>query len=81
MPEAAALEARIRKAMAEGARSEALALAGDAHALSGWTVLGAAKMGDKTCTAIVEQAADYLGLGRANLVNLLTLRFWFWISA
>jgi len=67
---AAALEARIRKAIAEGARSEAPAFAGGDGALSGWTVLRAARMGDKICTAIVEQAADYLGLGLANLVNL-----------
>src|SRR5437867_9343881 len=33
-------------------------------------VLKASEMGDKTCSAIVEQAAKYLGLGLANLVNL-----------
>ena len=33
-------------------------------------VLKAAEKGDKTCSAIVEQAANYLGLGLANLVNL-----------
>ncbi len=68
---AAALEARIRKAVAEGSSSEVLALAGDdRNKISGWTVLKAASMGDKTCSAIVEQAANYLGLALANLVNL-----------
>jgi predicted NBD/HSP70 family sugar kinase len=68
---AAALEARIRKALAEGSSSEALALAeGDSSKISGWTVLKAAHLGDKTCSAIVEQAGNYLGLGLANLVNL-----------
>ena len=68
---AAALESRIRKAIAEGSPSVALSLAGgDASSLSGWTVLRAASMGDKTCSAIVEQAGNYLGLGLANLVNL-----------
>ena len=33
-------------------------------------ILSAAKAGDKACAAIVEQAANYLGLGLANLVNL-----------
>lgn len=68
---AAALESRIRKAIAEGSPSVALSLAaGDTSRLSGWTVLRAAGMGDKTCSAIVEQAGNYLGLGLANLVNL-----------
>lgn len=68
---AAALEARIRKAISDGGSSGALALVGgDLSKLTGWTVLTAAKMGDKTCAAIVEQAATCLGLGLANLVNL-----------
>ncbi len=68
---AAAIEARIRKAIAEGSGSEVVSLAGgDPGAVSGWMVLRAAEMGDKTCSAIVEQAANYLGLGLANLVNL-----------
>jgi predicted NBD/HSP70 family sugar kinase len=49
----------------------ALSLAGgDATSLSGWTVFQAASLGDKTCSVIVEQAGNYLGLGLANLVNL-----------
>jgi predicted NBD/HSP70 family sugar kinase len=68
---AVALKARIRRAISEGSTSQALALAGgDVDNISAWTVLTAAKLGDKTCNAIVEQAGDYLGLGLANIVNL-----------
>ncbi len=68
---AAAIETRIRKAIAEGSGSDVISLAGgDPAAVTGWMVLRAAEMGDKTCSAIVEQAANYLGLGLANLVNL-----------
>lgn len=68
---AAALETRIRRAVAEGSTSLALARAnGNPEKISGWTVLEAARQGDKTCTAIVEQLGNYLGLGLANLVNL-----------
>jgi len=68
---AAAIEARIRKAIAEGSGSDVISLAGgDPDAVSGWMVLKAAEKGDKTCSAIVEQAANYLGLGLATLVNL-----------
>jgi N-acetylglucosamine repressor len=68
---AAAIQTRIRKAIADGGGSEVLALAGGNPAnVSGWMVLSAAKAGDKACAAIVEQAANYLGLGLANLVNL-----------
>ena len=68
---AAAIEARIRKAIAEGGGSEVLTMAGGKpERVTGWMVLSAAKMGDKASAAIVEQAANYLGLGLANLVNL-----------
>jgi len=68
---AAALQSRMRKAIAEGSTSEALALAdGDPNKVTGWTVLEAAGRGDKTSLAIVEQAGSYLGVGLANLVNL-----------
>ncbi|HTS69893.1 MAG TPA: ROK family protein [Terriglobia bacterium] len=68
---AAALVARVRKAIAEGGTSSALALAGgDAGQITGRTVLQAAGNGDKICAAIMEQAADHLGVGLANLVNL-----------
>src|SRR4029077_13511723 len=59
------------KAIAEGSGSEVIRLAGGGPpAGSGGVGLKAAEMGDKTCSAIVEQAANYLGLGLANLVNL-----------
>lgn len=68
---AAALEARIRRAISEGSLTEALSLAGnDPSAITGWMVFEAARKGDKTCAALVEQIATYLGLGLANLVNL-----------
>ncbi len=68
---AAAIQTKIRKAIADGAGSEVLGLAnGDPARVSGWMILSAAKAGDKACAAIVEQAANYLGLGLANLVNL-----------
>jgi predicted NBD/HSP70 family sugar kinase len=68
---AAAIQSRIRKAIADGGGSEVLALAGgDPANVSGWMILSAANAGDKACAAIVEQATNYLGLGLANLVNL-----------
>lgn len=66
-----AIEARCRKAVQEGSNSCALQLAnGNAANITGWTVLAAAKLGDKTCVAIVEELAKYLGLGISTLVNL-----------
>ncbi len=66
-----AIETRCRKAIQEGGNSQALQLAnGDAGKITGWTVLQAAKLGDKTCVAIVEELGKYLGLGIATLVNL-----------
>jgi len=68
---AAALEGKFRKAVAEGGSSHALELVdGDESKITGWTVMKAAQLGDKTCTALVEQVGNYLGLGLANLVNL-----------
>lgn len=69
---AAALAARMRKAIADGSTSEALMLAdGDMNKISGFTVLEAARRGDKTSAALVEQVANYLGLALANMVNSL----------
>jgi predicted NBD/HSP70 family sugar kinase len=66
-----ALEARCRRAVQEGSHSRALELAnGKVGNISGWTVLEAANLGDKTCVAIVEELAKYLGLGISTLVNL-----------
>jgi glucokinase len=71
---ASALQARVRKAIAEGGISAANTLAeGDPNQITGWTALQAAGQGDKICAAIVEQAGNYLGVGLANLVNLFNL--------
>jgi N-acetylglucosamine repressor len=68
---AAAIESRMRRAISEGATSEVLALAnGDPNRVTGWMVLQAARTGDKTSLALIEQVGTYLGLGLANLVNL-----------
>ena len=68
---ASVLEMRVRKAISEGSGTQVLTLAGgDPENISGWTVLKAASLGDKTCLAITEQMTNYLGLGLANLVNL-----------
>lgn len=69
---APAIAARARKAVLEGSNSEVLGLAGgELAAITGWMVLEAARNGDKMCVAIVEDLGEYLGLGIANLVNLL----------
>jgi len=71
MAGALALELRIRKAISEGSSPQGLATrGGEAQEISAWQVLKAASEGDKTCSTIVEQAGNYLGLGIANLVNL-----------
>jgi N-acetylglucosamine repressor len=68
---AAAVQSRIRQALAEGSSSQAQTLAGgDVHKISVWTVMQAARLGDKICTAIVQQVGNCLGLGIADLVNL-----------
>jgi len=66
-----AIEARCRKAIRDGGKSQALEVAcGDVTKITGWTVLETSKLGDKTCIAIVEELAKYLGLGLSALVNL-----------
>jgi predicted NBD/HSP70 family sugar kinase len=68
---AAAMEARIRKALSEGAASQAVELAGgDPQKIRAWTVLRAANAGDKMCNNIVLEIGRSLGTGIANLVNL-----------
>ena len=68
---ASAVESRIRKAIAEGARSRLTATNnGSTGQVSVWDVLAGAREGDKTCLAITEQLSSYLGLALANLVNL-----------
>jgi len=65
------LGAQARRAILEGGSSQALALAeGDPEKITGWTVLQAAKSGDKMCGALVEELENYLGLALANVVNL-----------
>ena len=67
-----ALAARFRKIMRDGGSSMAARNAdGELERVTGWMVLEAASAGNKTCTAIVEEMGRYLGLGLANLVNLV----------
>jgi len=69
---APAIAGRARRAVLEGTNSEVLTLAGrDPANITGWHVLQAAAMGDKMCLAIVEDLGEHLGLGLANLVNLM----------
>jgi predicted NBD/HSP70 family sugar kinase len=66
-----ALEAQLRKFVAEGGTSRCLEMAeGDLQRIDGWMVLKAARLGDKLSLAIVEDLAKHLGLALANLVNL-----------
>lgn len=66
-----ALASRARSAVLEGSGSQVLELAkGDPEKITGWMVFQAAKLGDKMCSAIIEEMEKYLGLAIANLVNL-----------
>lgn len=66
-----ALEASVRRALAQGGFSQALSLAGGkVENLTGWHVLQAAHDGDKMAVALVDGIVNYLGLGLANLANL-----------
>ncbi len=68
---ARAVEGRMRRAIAEGGTSLALAAAGgDPERITAWMVLDAASRGDKIAANIVAEVARHLGLGLANLVNL-----------
>jgi N-acetylglucosamine repressor len=67
-----ALAARFRKIMRDGGSSIAARNADpETEQVTGWMVLEAASAGDKTCTAIVEEMGRYLGLGLANMVNMV----------
>lgn len=67
----AAVEGRIRKALAEGAISQVISLAdGDPAAITTQMVLQAALAGDKMCGNIVSELAHDLGVALANVVNL-----------
>jgi glucokinase len=67
---AAAVESRVRKAIAEGGRSSVATQESGTEQITVWDILTAAASGDKICLAIVEQVQSYLGLGLANLANL-----------
>jgi predicted NBD/HSP70 family sugar kinase len=67
----AAVEARIRQALGEGAGSQVVArVGGDPARITAWDVFSAAKAGDKMCGNIVTELGDNLGIAIANLVNL-----------
>ncbi len=66
-----AVEARVRRAIADGGVTEVLAMAdGDASRITGWMVFEAAGRGDKISSNLVAEVGKHLGLGIANLVNL-----------
>ena len=66
-----ALRSRIRRVVEEGASPGIRAASDvDSATTTAWTVLEAAKSGDKICRNIVADMARHLGLGIANLVNL-----------
>jgi predicted NBD/HSP70 family sugar kinase len=66
-----AVEARMRRAIAEGALTQALQLAGgDPAKVTAWMVLQAAAAGDKMSGNIVSELARDIGVGIANVVNL-----------
>ena len=66
-----AIEARMRRAIAEGALTQALQLAGgDPAKITAWMVLQAAAAGDKMSGNIVSELARDIGIGIANVVNL-----------
>lgn len=67
----AAVEARIRQALGEGAGSQVVArVGGDLSKITAWDVFSAAKAGDKMCVNIVTELGDNLGIAIANMVNL-----------
>lgn len=67
----AAVEGRIRKALAEGAISQVISLAGgDPAAITTQMVLQSALAGDKMCGNIASELAHDLGVALANVVNL-----------
>jgi len=66
---AAAVEARVRKALAEGVTSRALAGVAP-QSITAWEVFAAAANNDKLCRNIVAETAEDIGIATANLVNL-----------
>src|SRR4051794_13020537 len=66
-----AVETRVRRAVADGGKTEVLEMAGgDPARINGWMVFEAASRGDKIAGNTVAMVGRYLGLGIANLVNL-----------
>jgi predicted NBD/HSP70 family sugar kinase len=66
-----AVERQVRKALAEGASSQVVALARQANSkITAWLAFQAACDGDKTCGHIVSEIGGYIGVAVANLVNL-----------
>ena len=66
-----AVETRVRRALADGGKTEVWDMAGgDPSRISGWMVFEAASRGDKIAGNTVAVVGRYLGLGIANLVNL-----------
>jgi N-acetylglucosamine repressor len=66
-----AVEARVRRAVADGGKTEVLQMAGgDPSRINGWMVFEAASRGDKIAGNTVAAVGRHLGLGIANLVNL-----------
>ena len=66
-----AVETRVRRAIADGGKTEVLDMAGgEADRINGWMVFEAASRGDKIAGNTVAGVGRYLGLGIANLVNL-----------
>lgn len=65
------IEARMRRAIGEGALTQALQLAnGDPAKITAWMILQAAAAGDKMSGNIVSELARDIGVGIANVVNL-----------
>ena len=66
-----AVEMRVRRAIADGGKTELLDMAGgDPSRITGWMVFDAASRGDKISSNTVAAVGRYLGLGIASLVNL-----------
>lgn len=66
-----AVEARVRRILADGGKTDVLERAGgDPARITGWMVFEAAHEGDKVAANVVAEVARYLGIGIGNLVNL-----------
>lgn len=69
-----AVEARIRRAISQGAKSSLTEMAGgDLKKIMMDDVIQAALKGDRTAISTLKEVAYYLGVGIANLVNLFNV--------